>query len=261
MPAAKKKEFDVELFRKRVRHFDNPNVNERDVSILQALKQCEECELLFCDAVCTAFGAGGDDRDLRARLSEAETENARLQDENRKLRDGVQALHEELAEQQNAAVREREGWGFAGMMREAWSMAQVRLAVLVGAVALRLWLVLQWGNLAWWANILSVAAVLWAFVKWSGRQYEQSGLGGVALKLVVFGTGLWLALTAFFGGGSWLAWLRAPEFDGNAWSGFGMLACMFLVALSSLPERLVRLLRSSANPVFEALRWWFARPA
>lgn len=256
MPAAKDKKFDAELFLKCVRHFDNPNVNERDAFILKALKQCADCELLFYDALRAAFGSGGNDDELRERLSAAEAENDRLEDENRKLRDGVLALNEELGQQQ-----EREGSGFAGLIGEAWSMPQVRVSLLTGLIALRLWFALLWGNLAWWNNLLFALAIVWTFIKWNGRQYEQSGLGAAALKLIAFAAGLWLSLTIFFGGLAWLDWFHTTEFDANASGGFAMLLATLLLALSSVPERLAEMTARSDNRVFEILRWWFAKPA
>ena len=256
MPAEKRKEFDAELFLKCVRHFDNPNVNERDAFILRALKQCADCELLFYGALRMAFGDGGDDRELRERLSAVEAENARLEDENSKLRDGVQALNEELGQQQ-----ERQGTGVAGFVGQAWSMPQVRAGLLSGLIAARLWLALAWGNLPWWANAFYEFAVAWSFVKWNGRQFEQAAIGAPALNLVVFVAGGWLPLTVFFGGIPWLDWFRVNEFDANAFGGFAVLLIAALVTLSSLAERLAGLTASSGNRVFEILRWWFARPA
>ena len=84
MPETKKKEFDYDLHRKFLRHYDNPNTNERDAFILQSLKQCADCGVLFWDA--TRQAIGGDD-ELRARNTALEAENA-------KLRDGVKALNE-----------------------------------------------------------------------------------------------------------------------------------------------------------------------
>ena len=73
MPDARKKEFDFDLHRKFLRHFDNPNTNERDGFILQSLKQCVDCGVLFWDA--TRQAIGGDD-ELRARNTVLEAENA-----------------------------------------------------------------------------------------------------------------------------------------------------------------------------------------
>lgn len=249
MPA-RKKELDFDLFRKCVRHFDNPNTNERDAFILQALKQCDESGVLFCDAVKQAFG--GTDDELRERCESLEAENARL-------REGVTALNEELAAAQDAETRQRRrGRGFSGLVGEAWSMSQFRLALLVGLIGLRLWLFLLWGKLPWWANLLSVALMLTTFVKWSGRQYEQSGLGAVLMKLTVFGGGLWLSFASFFGDGFWLLWFRRSGADANPWGGFALLLAMLLLTLSKLPERLADLAANSDMGMFRVLRWWFA---
>jgi hypothetical protein len=248
MAETRKKELDFDLFRKCVRHFDNPNMNERDAFILQGLKLCADSGVLFWDAVRQAFG-GGNDEELRARNTALEAENA-------KLRAGVQALNEELAAATEGAEsrRRRQGRGFAGLLGEAWSMAQFRLVLLTGLIALQQWLFLHGQHMPLWGNLLGAALVVLAFVKWSGRQYEQSGLGAAVMKLTIFGGGLWLACGDLIAQSLGVTWLPQPD---TASGGFTLLLVMLLLGLSGIAERLAGLTARSDLFVFKALRWWF----
>ena len=139
-------------------------------------------------------------------------------------------------------------------MGEGWSLPQFRLALLTGVIALRLWLFLHGPRLPLWGNLLGAAVIFLAFVKWSGRQYEQSGFGAAAMKLTIFGGGRWLACGDVIAQSLGVAWLPKPD---TASGGSALLLVMLLLGASGMAERLARLTAQSNFGVFKALRWWF----
>jgi len=261
---------DVEMFKKRVAHFDNANVNERGNAIRQALKQCEDAGLRFGDACAVAFGqdGGGDVAELQEALAEKQARIDQLESENGELSEGVTALQEEL--QGRGGMRRRRGQGFRGLMADAWSFPQFRLLLLAGVIAARMWCFLALesngasAKLTWWVNRVFVALLVWLLVKWSGLQYEQSGVGPVFMRWMVFGGMAVSSVACFFGGWNWQDWF-APSFVEHIWGktivvtgvqhpaiGFVVLLLAVVLVACNFTERV-----SGKAGNSEFLRSWF----
>ena len=259
MAAGRKKQFDADLFRKLVRLFDSDREGERDVAMRQALQHCADCDppLRFCDAVALAFGEDGASDD---RVAELQGRIDRLENENTQLSEGVTALREEL-EGRGAGRKRRKGAGFGGLLADAWSFAQCRLLMLATVLAVRLLLLmfLDAGlspRRTWWVNRIFIALAALLFMKWSGAQYEQSGVGPVFMKWIVFAGLSVVALAFFFGGWRWQNWFDVSyvKYPGAA---FGILLAAVVLVTSNFTERLTDKACTSDSRPFLFLRSWF----
>jgi hypothetical protein len=100
--------FNYALFRKRVMLFDSDSDGERNLAFTQALRQCAERSppLKFHEAAAHAFGS--DDAELAAahdRVSELESEIARLEQDAERLANGLTEQREINAVLQDRAAR------------------------------------------------------------------------------------------------------------------------------------------------------------
>lgn len=215
----RKREFDVDLFRKRVRLFDSKSEGERDVAIRQALQQCTDCDppLLFWEAVSAACGPM-DSRfhaafaELQERLEQRESEAAQLADKYMEAQNRIEQL-----------TNEREGreqnHNFHDLVLHTWSFPQSRFLLLAIVILARLIFYGYWRDsesitMFWLTNVTAASAGLLLFCKWTSLQFGEAGLLQLLLKWFLFGGGSLLSLNLFLGRYVWDA-----GFDLSFWAG------------------------------------------
>jgi len=216
----RKKEFDVELFRKRVRLFDSSQAGERDVAMRQALQQCAECEppLLFCEAVSLAYAQPTDDR-LQAAFIELQEKLNQRESEAAMLADNYLDAQQRIEDLMNGRGQHAGRYEFAELVRTTWYHPQSRLLCLTLIVLLRLLIIWLWNDwfsapVFWTSNVIFLSAAIYLFCKWTSLQYGEAGLLQWLVKASIFGGGVPIGLRVFYD--DWI-WIRG--FDVQYWFG------------------------------------------
>jgi hypothetical protein len=230
--AARKKDFDFNLFRKRVAHFDDENENERNAFMGQAWKQCKDAGLPFVDAMGKAYGSPETAElreqinELKEELKDAALEVQASEERAAKLQEELNETNETATEAKNEAVRlqalldemEKERGGekneYDGEREReeekeysrGW-LPKIFLLLLVALIASRLsYPALPSVGLAVWTRLNPLVfwiATLALFVLWCGAEYRAQGFVRASIRALLFCGGFILTLYLFIGLWPW----------------------------------------------------------
>lgn len=218
MPSAtEKKEFNYDLFRKRVRLFDSDSIGERELAVSQALRQCAQHEppLLFWEVTAAAFGgssaAAMDElaekvSHLQAVAAERERNATRLAASLAEARQAVERLTQENAMWESEICQlSDDGHGLAKL----WALRPKPLTTAFGIAIAAEWLTawLWAGSQTWvdayfplqWLHTLAIVL----FLAWSVSLWKCAGIKRLLAKWAIWIAG-WAAtigLLAYLHGG------------------------------------------------------------
>ena len=245
--AADKSQFDCIRYRSIVRLFDSPVEGERNAALNQALRLCaaHKPPLLFFEAAALSFGSNKaqvdalvdkaarlqvEVDDLAGRLRQREAEAVQLAD---KVIEANRTIEQLIAQSRKKA---RQGsHDFRGLLDDLWALPQIRLLLLTLLVSGQA--ILDWQFEVTLNSVLLflLNSVVWLielrlFAKWMSLQFRQDGLLQLLIKLVAFGSGLYV--TAYVG-----------SMDGSRttdlWLALTVLVTFSLLTVSRLSEWLV----------------------
>lgn len=203
------KAFNYGKFGKLVRLFDSDSIGERDVAVMQALKQCREHEprVLFWEAAGTVFGSfsqGEVDRlEERAVAAETEAKNQRqaaerAAEEARRQKEAGARLTAEnarLTEDMQRVARGGFEWPDIALLRPGVLQLPLSLVVAAEWVAImplgRSWLGGDAPFVAEWIRVLGIAL----FVLWSAALYKCGDWGDLLSGWIAWA--VWWAFVVF----------------------------------------------------------------
>jgi hypothetical protein len=254
--------FNIELFRKCVAHFDDGEATERGNAVRIAMKMCEDAGLHFHEACELTFTKPGESNaELEEALAEQQGHIEQLEAEKAALKDGVDALNEEM--QRLVEHRQERGHGVRGFLAHAWALPQFRLLLVFALVVYRMVLFILFESPAkpdafsMWMNLIVAVFALFLLGKWSGLQYEQSGVGPVFMKLIIFCGFSTLATACLFGFGNWRQWYMVPcAGDGYQYGAFALMLAALVLGASNFSARLCDKAQNGDGKLFGWVKEW-----
>jgi hypothetical protein len=254
--------FNIELFRKCVAHFDDGEPAERGNAVRIAMKMCEDAGLHFyegCELTFTKPDEGN--AELEEALTQQRAHIEQLEADKAALKDGVDALNDEM--QKLMEHRRERGHGFKGLVVHAWAAPQFRLALACGLIVYRMAIFILFessgkpDDFSMWMNLLFAVGFVFLLGKWSGLQYEQSGVGPVFMKLIIFCGLSTLATACLFGFGNWRQWYMVPcAGDRYQYGAFALMLAALVLAASNFSDRLCDKAENGDGKLFGWVKEW-----